>query len=78
MNGLLIQWLTKTIDSRGGADLTFMAFSNTNYVVTTSCGYANEPDATGYKTSSKTPSSCRVGINGSISNIPISVIIIGY
>ena len=81
MNGLLIQWGRALTDSRGGCDLIFnTSFSNENYIIIPTMGYTSGPEPTGFKKTTITTSSIRVGIGNGItqSGIPMSWVAMGY
>ena len=78
MNGLKIQWGMGTADSSSGLTISFpVSFSNNNYIIIPTIGYNNSPEPTGYKISSITQSTARIGTSDAAGSL-LNWIAIGY
>ena len=79
MNGLLIQWGENDTDSDGGANITFINYTDVNtYRIFVTAGYNTNTDETGYKISSRAKGSLRIGIGTNYANVPLNWLLIGY
>lgn len=79
MNGLCIQWGTFTTNSSGNSSVAFpVNFTNVNYRIIAVIEYSSNPDACGYKTSTKAVGSVTIGVRGAGSGVKGDWIAIGY
>ena len=73
-----IQWGMGTADSSSGLNISFpVSLSNNNYIIFPTIGYKNSPEPTGYKISSITQSTARIGTSDAAGSL-LNWIAIGY